>query len=83
MLNLAAFYEGEADRPKKQAWVDGFAKAMSQGDTGAYVNFVGDEGEARTRAAFPGKTWDRLRQVKKQYDPQNLFRLNQNIPPAA
>lgn len=83
MLNLAAFYEGEADRPKKQAWVDGFAKAMSQGDAGAYVNFVGDEGEARTRAAYPGATWDRLRKIKKQYDPQNLFRLNQNIPPAA
>lgn len=82
MLNLAAFYDGEADRPVKQAWVADFMKALHQGDDGAYVNFVADEGPARTRAAYPGETWDRLRQVKRAYDPQNLFRLNQNIPPA-
>jgi FAD/FMN-containing dehydrogenase len=34
------------------------------------------------RAAYPGAIWDRLRQVKRQYDPQNLFHANQNIPPA-
>jgi FAD/FMN-containing dehydrogenase len=83
MLNLAAFYDGEADKPKKLAWVNTFAGALDQGDTGAYVNFVADEGPERTRAAYPGATWDRLRKIKKQYDPQNLFRLNQNIPPAA
>ena len=83
MVNVAAFYDGDADKPKKQAWVDAFAAALDQGDTGAYVNFVGDEGAARVRAAYPGATWDRLRKIKKQYDPQNLFRLNQNIPPAA
>jgi FAD/FMN-containing dehydrogenase len=82
MLNLAAFYDGEADRPVKQAWVADFMKALHQGDDGAYVNFVADEGPARTRAAYPGETWDRLRQVKRAYDPENLFRLNQNIPPA-
>ncbi|MNT95702.1 Mitomycin radical oxidase [compost metagenome] len=57
---------------------------MHQGDDGAYVNFVNDEGPERVRAAYayPSATWDRLRQVKRQYDPENLFRLNQNIPPA-
>ena len=49
---------------------------------GAYVNFVGDEGEEGVRAAYPGKTWDRLATLKARYDPTNLFRLNQNIPPA-
>jgi FAD/FMN-containing dehydrogenase len=82
MLNVAAFYEGEADKPKKEAWVADFAKALNQGDDGAYVNFVADEGPDRVRAAYPGATWDRLRQVKRAYDPENLFRLNQNIPPA-
>jgi hypothetical protein len=82
MVNLAAFHEGEADKPAKQAWLADFLKALNQGDEGAYVNFVGDEGPARTRAAYPGDTWDRLRQVKRAYDPENLFRLNQNIPPA-
>jgi FAD/FMN-containing dehydrogenase len=82
MVNLAAFYEGEADKPAKQAWLADFLEALNQGDEGAYVNFVGDEGPARVRAAYPGHTWDRLRQVTRAYDPQNLFRLNQNIPPA-
>lgn len=82
MLNVAAFYDGDADKPVKESWVADFAKALNQGDDGAYVNFVADEGPARIRAAYPGDTWDRLRQVKRAYDPENLFRLNQNIPPA-
>ena len=83
MVNVAAFYEALADKPTKQAWVDGLSAALAQGNTGAYVNFVGDEGPERVRAAYPGKTWDRLREIKRAYDPDNVFRLNQNIPPAA
>jgi hypothetical protein len=81
MVNVAAFYDGEADKPIREAWVAEFSAALNQGDAGAYVNFVGDEGEARVRAAYPGATWDRLARVKAEYDPDNLFRLNQNIPP--
>jgi FAD/FMN-containing dehydrogenase len=51
------------------------------GHDGAYVGFVGDEGEARVRAAYPGATWDRLAAIKARYDPTNLFRRNHNIPP--
>jgi len=36
----------------------------------------------QVRAAYPGATWDRLREIKARYDPDNTFRLNQNIPPA-
>jgi FAD/FMN-containing dehydrogenase len=57
------------------------AAALRQADRGAYVNFLADEGEERIRAAYPGATWDRLAAVKRRYDPANLFRLNQNIPP--
>jgi FAD/FMN-containing dehydrogenase len=82
MVNLAAFYDGtEDDRVKRQAWVDRFARALDQGDDGAYVNFLTDEGPDRVRAAYPGATWDRLVQIKGRYDPDNVFRLNQNIPP--
>jgi FAD/FMN-containing dehydrogenase len=49
---------------------------------GAYVNFLRDEGVVRVQSAYPGATWDRLAAAKKRYDPANLFRLNQNIPPA-
>jgi len=84
MVNIAAFYEDDADRAKKQAWMEGFASAIRQSDGGAYVNFVGDEGEARIRSAvYPGKTYDRLAEIKRRYDPDNLFHLNQNIPPAS
>ena len=55
---------------------------LRQGDDGVYVNFLGDEGPARLRAAYPGATWERLREVKARYDPTNLFRGNHNIPPA-
>ncbi|HZB03521.1 MAG TPA: FAD-binding oxidoreductase [Actinomycetota bacterium] len=82
MVNVAAFYEGPEDRPLREAWVSDFAAALDQGDTGAYVGFLADEGEERVRAAYPGSTWDRLAAVKAKYDPTNLFRLNQNIPPA-
>ena len=83
MVNVAAFYEGDADRPAKMAWVEDLTDALHQGDDGAYVNFLLDEGEARIRAAYPGRTWDRLTAIKARYDPTNLFRRNQNIPPAA
>jgi len=82
MVNVAAFYEGPEDRGVREAWVGDFAGALQQGDTGAYVGFLGDEGEARIREAYPGSTWDRLAAIKGRYDPTNLFRLNQNIPPA-
>jgi FAD/FMN-containing dehydrogenase len=80
MVNIAALYEKPEDKAKHEAWVADFASAIMQSDSGAYVNFLGDEGEARVRAAYPGSTWDRLVEVKARYDPNNLFRLNQNIP---
>jgi FAD/FMN-containing dehydrogenase len=82
MVNVAALYERPDEKAGHEAWVTGFAGALRQGEPGAYVNFLGDEGEARIREAYPGSTWDRLVAIKARYDPTNLFRLNQNIPPA-
>jgi FAD/FMN-containing dehydrogenase len=81
MVNLAAFYDGPADQAVRQAWVDEFAAALQRGDTGAYVGFINDEGEARVHAAYPGSTWERLAAVKGRYDPTNLFHRNQNVTP--
>ena len=82
MVNLAAFYSGPDDKPVREAWVADFAAALQQEDTGVYVNFLGDEGPDRVRAAYPGKTWERLAAIKQRYDPTNLFRQNQNVTPA-
>ncbi len=82
MVQLAAFYAGEADRASRQVWVDSLGADLAQGAPAAYVNFLGDEGEARVRAAYPGATWDRIAETKRRHDPTNLFRRNQNVPPA-
>jgi len=82
MVNVAAFYESPEDRAAREAWVSDFAAALRQGEGGAYVGFLGEEGEERVREAYPESTWDRLAEIKHRYDPTNLFRLNQNIPPA-
>ena len=81
MINVAAFYTSPEDHVKQQGWVDTYATALMQEETGAYVNFVGDEGTDRIRAAYPDATWERLRKIKKQYDPMNVFNRNQNIVP--
>ena len=82
MVNVAALYESPVEAAVHELWVRALAAALRQGEGGAYVNFLGDEGEARVREAYPGSTWERLVAIKGRYDPTNLFRLNQNIPPA-
>jgi FAD/FMN-containing dehydrogenase len=67
---------------RNDRWASAAIEALPQQADGAYVNFLGLEGPGRLQAAYPGATWDRLRQIKRRYDPENLFRLNQNIPPA-
>ena len=82
MVNVAAIDEDPDKAAAHRRWVTDLAAALDQGDNGAYVGFVGDEGAARVRDAYPDATWQRLAVIKSRYDPTNLFRLNQNVPPA-
>jgi FAD/FMN-containing dehydrogenase len=82
LVNVGAVYAAPEDDPVHRAWADGAAAALRNGTDGAYVNFLGDEDARRVRAAYPGGTWERLAEVKRRYDPDNVFRVNQNVPPA-
>ena len=82
MANVASFYDGPADKPVRQGWVDQLSAALHQSDDGAYVGFLTDNDPARVRQAYPGSTWDRLVQIKARYDPTNLFHHNHHIPTA-
>jgi FAD/FMN-containing dehydrogenase len=81
MVNIAAMYENPADSQTNREWVTGLSQALEQGGPSGYVGFYGEVSEERVHAAYPGATWDRLVEVKRRYDPTNLFRLNQNVPP--
>ncbi|HMV29012.1 MAG TPA: BBE domain-containing protein, partial [Anaerolineales bacterium] len=81
MANLAALYGNPEEKEHHEAWVAKYEKKLRQSDKGAYVNFLGDVDQKQVRAGYPGDAWKRLGKVKKKYDPTNLFRLNQNIPP--
>jgi FAD/FMN-containing dehydrogenase len=81
MTNLAAFYTGLEEQIIRQKWVAEFASALHDDGNNAYVNFITDESEIRGHSSYPEATWRRLASIKKQYDPTNLFRRNQNIPP--
>lgn len=79
MVNVAAFYETEAEKAERQQWVDEFTQALSQGDDRVYVGFLGAHDQNRLLDAYPQATLTRLRAVKKQYDPNNFFKLNFNV----
>jgi FAD/FMN-containing dehydrogenase len=81
LANIAAFYDGPHNFAEREAWVTGLVDALQQDDHGAYVNFLVDEGPERVHDAYPGETYARLARIKARYDPDNLFRLNQNVPP--
>jgi FAD/FMN-containing dehydrogenase len=81
-VNVATMYLDAAERDAHQAWVTGLVNSLGKNGAGGYVGFLGEEDQEEIRAAYPGATWDRLRRLKARYDPNNLFRLNHNIPPA-
>jgi FAD binding domain/Berberine and berberine like len=72
-----------ANLPMIERWAVDYWDALHPHSAGgAYVNFMMDEGDARVRATYRDN-YERLSQVKAQYDPENFFRVNQNIPPAS
>jgi FAD/FMN-containing dehydrogenase len=83
VLNVIARSPEGAGFEQHADWARATHRAMNPwSGGGAYVNFTSDPGEDRARASYPPDTYARLVAVKDQYDPTNLFRLNQNIRPS-
>jgi Berberine and berberine like len=66
---------------REREWARGLWSALEPYHQNVYVNFLMEEGEGRVRQAYGAEKYDRLKALKRKYDPDNLFRLNQNIPP--
>jgi FAD/FMN-containing dehydrogenase len=82
MATVVAMDDRPEQRGEHEAWATALAGELRRGADGAYAGFLGDEGPERVRAAYPGAHWERLSAIKAVYDPENVFRLNQNVPPA-
>jgi hypothetical protein len=64
-------------------WARAFRRDIARyANGGVYLNFIGDEGQERVRAAYGPEKYARLAGIKGEWDPQNVFRGNQNITPA-
>jgi FAD/FMN-containing dehydrogenase len=82
-FNIGGITETAEGFDEEREWVRNFWSALEPYHTSVYVNFLMEEGEERIRQAYGAKKYDRLKALKRRYDPDNLFRLNQNIRPAA
>ncbi|HEU4920911.1 MAG TPA: FAD-binding oxidoreductase [Candidatus Limnocylindrales bacterium] len=82
LVAMITTFEDAAELPVHEAWTQAYLEELRPKATGVYSNFVANEGEGRIRDAYPEATYARLADVKRRYDPTNLFRRNQNIRPA-
>jgi FAD/FMN-containing dehydrogenase len=82
VLNIVTKWKDPRESEKHIKWTRDFEAAMRPYSTGGvYVNFLGEEGEERVKAAYGPAKYGRLAALKSKYDPANFFRLNQNIKP--
>jgi FAD/FMN-containing dehydrogenase len=80
---IAGMWDDPADNDENIAWVRGYHEALQPYSAeGGYINFMDGDDQSRIRANYRGD-YERLAAIKKQYDPGNVFHLNQNIQPAA
>lgn len=81
LLNLHTRWQKAGDDEKAIKWARDFHDATRPFSQGVYVNFLSDEGAGRVKEAYTEAVWSRLVEAKKKWDPDNIFRLNQNIDP--
>lgn len=82
MLTVAALWpDPSADASTHMRWSRGLWEALRPSSAGTYVNHLAPDDADRRRDAWDDRTWARLTEVKRSWDPDNVLRLNQNIPP--
>jgi len=83
-LNIAGIWPDAEDNDANIGWVRDYYEAIHphSGYEGGYTNFMADDDQNRTQDNY-GPNYDRLQKAKARWDPDNVFHLNQNIPPAA
>jgi FAD/FMN-containing dehydrogenase len=82
LVAAMGLFEIGADPAPADAWTTRAYEVFAPRRTGVYANFLGDEGEARVRSAYPHGAYETLASIKRRHDPRNVFRLNQNVAPA-
>jgi FAD/FMN-containing dehydrogenase len=80
-FNISGMTDSVEGFAEERDWVRNFWSALEPYHTSVYTNFLMDEGEERVREAYGAEKYKRLKALKQKYDPDNFFRLNQNIPP--
>jgi FAD/FMN-containing dehydrogenase len=80
-FNILGATTGAEGFDEEREWAKKFWSALEPHHTSVYVNFLMEEGEERVREAYGSEKYDRLKALKRKYDPDNFFRINQNIPP--
>lgn len=80
---IAIWLDAAEDAAVHNAWTESLWQKVRPEGAGVYVNFLENEGTARVHDAYPPATYARLVELKRRYDPQNIFRFNQNISPRA
>ena len=80
---IGLWLDAAEDPAPHRAWTEALWRAIRPEGSGVYVNFLENEGADRVRDAYPPATYARLAEIKRKYDPRNVFRFNQNILPRA
>lgn len=82
ILNIHTRWQNASDDERCLTWARDFHGATQEYAKGVYVNFLSQEGRDRVKEAYTPEVWNRLVEAKNTWDPQNLFRMNQNIEPS-
>ena len=81
VINIHTRWRDKNDDVKAITWAKELHKETEKSSQGVYVNFLSDEGKERVKEAYTDEVWNKLLECKRKWDPENIFKMNQNINP--